>query len=607
ANNNDLTKIIKGPDFPTGGMIYNKKEINQAYETGRGSILMRGRAEIIQEGKYHQIIISEIPYTVCKSSLVEKIASLAQDKKIDGVRDIRDESDKDGMRIVIDLKSDSQPAKILNQLYEFTDLQKTFHMNILALVDGIEPRTLSLMEVLNEFLKFRQGVVTRRTQFELDRARERFHILEGLAKALDHIDAVIKIIRASKDRETAKINLMKKFDFSDLQATAILEMRLQALVNLEANKIKDELEEKRKLIKELMAILKDPKRILTIIKNELKITSEKFADKRRTQVIASGIADFSEEDLIKDEEVIISLSSDGYIKRVKADIFRVQNRGGKGVSGGAPEEGDETSSQLFFASSHDILLFFSNFGKIYQNRAYEVPEGSRTARGKAILNIFNLSTNEKINSVLRIGSKDKNNQKYLILATKSGIIKKTDLSYYANIKGRGIIAIKLKGDDELVSVKISSGEDDLILITKLGQAIRFKESKIKPMGRNSSGTKGIRLGKSDSVVAFDAFGKNRKKVLMISQLGFAKQTDLKEYRLQNRGGAGSKASKINAKTGDISVALVYSQEEDLIITSTKGQVIRLKITAVPVLKRTSQGVRVLKLNKGDMISSAVVL
>lgn len=613
AETSDLLKIVSGPDFPTGGIIYNKKEISEAYKTGRGPIVVRGRAEIIVEGKRHQIIISEIPYAVIKSSLVEKIASLAVEKKIEGIKDIRDESDREGMRIVIDLKTDSQPQKILNQLYQFTDLQKTFHMHILALVNGIQPRTLSLKEVLEEFLKFRQEVIRRRTQFELDRAKERHHILEGLSRALADIDAVIKTIRTSKDRESAKLNLMKKFKFTEIQAVAILEMRLQTLVNLEREKIEAELKEKIKLIKELTLILKEPKRILVIIKDELKKINEKFADKRRTQVVSSGLSEFKEEDLIKEEDVIIAISSDGYIKRIKADAFKVQKRGGKGVSGGGgtgtdSEEDVETASLLFSCKSHDRLLFFSNFGKVYQTKAYEVPEGSRNSKGKAILNLFSLSANEKINTVLNMSQGAKEIKQFLTLATKYGIIKRTELSFYDNIKGRGIAAMKLKNGDEVIGAKITYGDADLILITKLGRAIRFKETKIRPLSRNSSGIKGIRLAKNDGVVVFDAFGKDKNKIILVTYAGFAKQTDLKEYRLQNRGGSGIKVSKITAKTGPVSAGLVYSLEAgDLIITSSKGQIIRIKITAVPVLKRTSQGVKVLKLAEGDSVSSAAVI
>lgn len=613
AETSDLLKIVSGPDFPTGGIIYNKKEINEAYKTGRGPIVVRGRAEIVIEDKRHQIIISEIPYSVVKSSLVEKIASLAVEKKIEGIKDIRDESDREGMRIVIDLKTDSQPQKILNQLYQFTDLQKTFHMHILALVNGILPRTLSLKEVLEEFLKFRREVIRRRTQFELDRAKERYHILEGLSRALADIDAVIKTIRTSKDRESAKLNLMKKFKFTEIQTIAILEMRLQTLVNLEREKIEVELKEKNKLIKELSLILKEPKRILMIIKDELKKINEKFADKRRTQVVSSALSEFKEEDLIKEEDVIIAISSDGYIKRIKADAFKVQKRGGKGVSGGsgvgADSEGEtETASLLFSCKSHDRLLFFSNFGKVYQTKAYEVPEGSRNSKGKVILNLFSLIANEKINTVLNMSQGSKETKQFLNLATKEGIIKRTELSLYDNIKGRGIAAMKLKNNDEVIGAKITYGDAELILITQLGRAIRFKETKIRPMSRNSSGIKGIKLAKNDSVVVFDAFGKDKNKILLVTQAGFAKQTDLKEYRLQNRGGSGIKVSKITSKTGSVSAGLVYSLEaEDLIITSSKGQIIRIKISAVPVLKRTSQGVKVLKLAEGDSVSSAAVI
>lgn len=612
----DILKVMPGPDFPTGGTIYNKKDIREAYGTGKGSFIMRGTAEMVVEEKKQKIIITEIPYGVVKSSLLEKFAQLITDKKIEGVRDLRDESDKEGMRIVFELKNDAEPQKILNQLYQYTDLQKAYHMNLLALVGGIQPQTLSIKEVLEEFVAFRKEVIRRRTEFDLARAKEREHILEGLSKAIANIDAIIKIIRSSKDREAAEQALMKKFKFTELQTKAILDMRLAALVNLERYKIEEELKEKRALIKELTLLLKEPKRILGVIKKELKEVKDKHGDDRRTKVHAAPLGEFSEEDLIADEEVIISLTTDGYIKRLNPSVFRVQKRGGKGVQGSQVAESDDATQIFFSCQSHDILLFFSNQGKVYRTRAYEIPESARTSKGKAILNFLSLVGEEKINAVFPLTKESRATKKFLILVTKHGIIKKIELLAFENVKKSGLIAIKLKGDDELISARISSGTEDVFLVTKKGQSIRFKESQVRPMSRNSSGIKAMRLRSNDSIVSVDTLppfstkdtGKIPAGLFFVTEDGYAKISNPKEYRLQNRGGSGIKATKITSKTGDIAQMLVTPEEaEDLIVVSVKGQVIRVKIATIPRLSRMSQGVRVLKLDGGDKVVSGAII
>lgn len=609
----EILKVLPGPDFPTGGTIYNKKDIREAYATGKGSFVMRGTAEVTTEDKKQKIIISEIPYGVVKSTLLEKFAQLVTDKKIEGVRDLRDESDKEGMRIVFELKNESEPQKILNQLYQYTDLQKSYHMNLLGLVGGIQPQTLSIKDVLEEFIGFRKEVIRRRTEFDLARAKEREHILEGLATAIAHIDAIIKIIRSSKDRETAALALMKKFKFSEIQTKAILDMRLASLVNLEKFKIDEELKEKRALIKELTLLLKEPKRILGVIKKELKEVKDKHGDARRTKVHAAPLGELSDEDLIADEEVIISLTTDGYIKRLNPSVFRVQKRGGRGVAGSQVAESDDATQIFFSCQSHDVLLFFSNQGKVYRTRAYEIPESSRTSKGKAILNFLSLGGEEKINAVLPLTKEARATKKFLILVTKHGIIKKTEIQAFENVKKSGLIAVKLKGGDELISARISSGNEDIFLVSKKGQSIRFKESHVRPMSRNSSGIKAMRMKSGDSIVSVDTLpaAKDAKAVaglFFVTTDGYAKISNPKEYRLQGRGGSGIKATKVTSKTGDIAEMLVMPEEaEDLIVVSVKGQVIRVKIGTIPRLSRMSQGVRVLKLDEGDKVVSAAII
>ena len=578
CDSEELLQFIQGPDFPTGGIIYNQKDIVHAYASGRGPMMVRAKTDIIEmkNGNF-QIIITEIPFQVNKSSLIEKIAELVTEKKVEGIRDVRDESDKEGLRIAIDLKGDAHPQKILNNLFKYTDLQKAYHLNLLALVDGLQPQVLTLKEVLGYFLIHRKQIVVRRTKFDLKKAQDRAHILEGLKKALDRIDAVIKTIRSSETKEVAHKALVAKFKLTPIQATAILEMKLQTLAGLERKKIEDELDEKMKSIKELEAILKSDKKILDIIKKESLEIKEKYGDERRTKVVKSAIGEFKEEDLVQAEEVIILLTKEGYIKRVSPDAWRTQLRGGKGVTGMSTKEEDVVDISLT-SNTHDGLLFFTNKGKVYQSKAYEIPEGSRTSKGRAIVNFLNLGPEEKIRAILSLKEKKGKHEaeKYIILSTKNGIIKKTAIEDFDNVRGSGIAAIGLKNNDSLSWVKSTSGNDEMILVTKNGIAIRFSEKDVRPMGRVASGVTGIRLKKGDEVVGMDVIQSSKlkaqsSKLLVVMENGYGKQTDIKEYKKQKRGGSGIKTANITAKTGAIIDARIMSGEEkDLIAISEKG-------------------------------------
>lgn len=602
AGTADLMEFVKGPDFPTAGIIYNQKDIQQAYATGKGGIVARGRAAIEEKknGTF-QIIITEIPYMVNKASLVEKIALLVKNKKLNGVKDLRDESDKDGIRVVLDLKKDAYPKKILNSLYKNTQLQDTFNVNMLALVDGIQPKVLTLKMALEEYIKHRETVVTRRTQFELDKAKARAHILEGLMIALNNIDAVIKVIKQSKDKESAKLSLMKKFKLTEVQAVAILEMRLQNLANLERLKIENELKEKLKLIKELEAILRSQKKILGIVKSEVRELGEKYGDDRRTQVAAHGVKEFSVEDLVPNEETLIFMTRDGYIKRMPVETFKAQGRGGKGVIGMTAKEEDMVEF-MFTSMTHADLLFFTTRGRVFQLKAYEVPQAARTAKGQAIVNFLQLSSGEKVTSVLPLDKmKD---AKYLFFATEKGLVKKVELGAFANVRRSGLIAIKIKPEDRLIWAKPTGGKDDIQLITAQGQAIRFKESDVRDMGRGATGVFGIRLRKDDMVVGMGVIRNDKEKlkkyqVLTIMEKGFGKRTPLNMYKVQGRGGSGIKTAKVTAKTGKLVNAYVVNSEhmegKDLIIISEKGQVIRLAFKSVNQAGRDTQGVRLMRL------------
>ncbi|MCK4453847.1 intein-containing DNA gyrase subunit A [Candidatus Parcubacteria bacterium] len=628
----DLFNFIKGPDFPTGGIIYNRKEIISAYCQGNGPIVIRGKTEVSEDKKErNRILITEIPYQVQKSSLVEQFAKLVQEKKIIGVKDIRDESDREGMRIVIELQRDAFPQKILNRLYKFSDLQKTFHLNMLALVDGIQPKVLSLLEVLNYFVLHRKEIVTRRAKYDLKKAEERAHILEGLHKCLSKIDAVIKTIKSSANREDAQKNLMKKFKLTEIQANAILETKLSALAKLERKKIEEELEEKKKLIKELKTILKSPQKVKEVIKKELREVIENFGDERKTRVVVQKIGEIAEEDLIPQEETIITLTQGGYIKRVNPNVYKIQKRGGKGIMG-MKTLGEDIIEHFLFCQTHDFLLFFTDSGKVFKIPAYEIPEGTRVAKGRGLLNFLELTPQDKILSILPFkkqtqGNKEnqENEMRYLAMATKNGMIKKTVLDEFENVRKSGLIAINLKKGDLLKSVNRTSGEDEMILVTKKGQSIRFKEDNVRAMGRTAAGVTGIRLKKAsgpsgqrlggdDELIGMDVIKtqkikeKTQNYLMVVSENGYGKRTDLREYRLQTRGGSGIKTANVTSKTGDLVASKVlFGGEEDLIVISQKGQIIRTPINSISIISRSTQGVRIMRLEKGDKVASGACI
>ncbi|MBI4239840.1 DNA gyrase subunit A [Candidatus Uhrbacteria bacterium] len=611
----DLLEHVKGPDFPTGGIIYDVQALKTAYTTGRGGVVIRAKTDIVeQKSGTYAIVITEVPYQVNKAAVLEKIAELVREKKIEGIKDLRDESNKDGVRVVIELKKDSYPKKILNQLFKFTQLQDTFHFNMLALVDGIQPRVLNLKMILEEFLKHRKDVITRRTQFDLDKAKDRAHILEGLKIALDNIDAVIKVIKASRDKDVARESLMKKFKLSERQATAILEMRLQQLANLERLKIEEELKEKKVLIKELESILASPKKILGIIKAELSHERDAHGDERKTQLVKGSVAAISQEDLIPNEPTIVMITRDGYIKRLPPDTFKLQARGGKGVIGLTTKE-EDTVDQLFSGMTHNDLLFFTTRGRVFQLKAYDVPVASRTSKGQAIVNFLQLAPNEKVSVVLSLV--DLKSYKYLMMVTSQGVIKKTDIQDFANVRRSGLIAVKLKGDDALKWVKPTTGKDDIFLVSARGQSIRFREEHVRPMGRTAAGVRGMRLKRGDVVVGMDVVGALSKEteLMIVTENGFGKRSKLKEYKTQGRGGSGIKTGNVTPKTGTIVMARVIDrlalpegQEGDLLIISAQGQVIRINLKGVPILGRATQGVRLMRFKEaGDTIASVTIV
>ncbi len=612
ADVDDLMQFVKGPDFPTGGIIYNTNDIREVYATGRGRIAMRAAAEIVEtRAGAFQIIISEVTYQTNKASLIEKIAHLVKDGKIVGIKNLRDESDKDGVRIAIDLKKEAQPQKVLNTLYKLTDLQKNFSANMLALVDGIEPRILTLKEMLTYYIAHREDVVTRRTQFDLRKAKDRAHILEGLVKALDHIDEVIKVIKQSKTREIAHDNLMKRFQFSERQATAILEMRLQTLAGLERKKIEDELKEKMKLIAYLESILKSHKKLMGIIKEELRTLRDTYGDARKTRVIAGGVDTFSLEDLIPNEEAIITISVDGYVKRVAPSQYRAQRRGGKGVIGATTKEGDEIAT-VASVMTHDNLLFFTSTGKVFQMQAHEIPESTRIAKGNAIVNFLELSQQEKVTAMIAFNADDQ--YKYFVMVTQHGTIKRVAVEDFANVRRSGLIAIKLASGDTLGWVRPTTGNDDVLLTTAQGQSIRFHEDAVRSMGRAAAGVRGIKLSKAnDIVVGVDTISLNdieEAALLVITENGFGKRTNVTAFKTQGRGGSGIKAGAVTDKTGKIVHAEVVRADDevsDLIVTSQHGQIIRIPLGSISVLGRATQGVRLMKPKKGDHISAATIL
>lgn len=607
ASTEDLMGHVKGPDFPTGGIVFNQKDIHHAYANGRGGVVCRGEAEIVeQKSGAFQIVITSIPFRVNKATLVEKIALLARDKKIDGIKGLRDESAED-IRVVVDVKSTAHPQTILNYLYKHTQLEETFHFNMVALVDGV-PQTLSLKGILEEFIKHRFEVVVRRTQFDLTKAEAREHILLGLKKALDHIDEIIKLIKASKDTPTAHANLMKKFKFSEIQATAILEMRLQKLAGLERKKIEDELKAVQALIKELQALLASKDKQKKVIKTELAEAVEKHGDDRRTKVVKHGAKNFSVEDLVADEDSVLVLTKGGYIKRTNPNEYKKQKRGGVGVIDLNTK--DEDFVRIFLhTTTHSDLLFFTDKGKVYQLKMFEIPEGKRATRGKSIMNFLTLAQDEHVTSVIPMPKEiKKTDAMSVMMVTREGTIKKVDAASFHDVRRSGIIAIKLSGEDRLISASFVTKGDEMILVTSKGQSIRFKESDVRQMGRSAGGVRGFKLSAKDIVIAADAVRKDIEKptLLVFSKNGFGKQTDLKEYKVQKRGGSGIKTAKVTEKIGELMAATVITPERDeLVAISEKGQVIRVGVDEVPVLGRQTQGVRIMKLRAGDSIASLV--
>lgn len=608
ADVDKLMEFIPGPDFPTGGIIFNSKDIREAYATGRGKVVMRAVAEIEEDGNAHQIIISELPFQVNKAELVSRIADLVKEKKLIGIADLRDESDRDGIRVVVDLKRDAYPKKILNQLFKLTALQSTFHVNLLALENGLQPRVFNLPEALMQFLNHRRVVVTRRTQFELNRAEERAHILEGLKIALDNLDAVITTIKKSATKEEAHANLMKKFKLTEIQASAILEMRLSALAGLERQKVEDEYIEKQKLIATLRAILKDPKKIDEIIRKECQELKDRFGDVRRTQMSGKTVGDFTDMDLIPNEEVVVTMSVGNYIKRQSINEYRTQRRGGKGVIGMTTKEEDQIST-IQVAKNHDDILFFTNRGRVFRQKVFEIPQASRIARGTAAVNVIQLAPEEKVTALLAMPEKSWTGD--FVMITKQGVIKKTITSAYANIRSNGLIAIKLDEGDELKWVRKSQKDDEVMIVTQDGQSIKFKESDARPLGRSTRGVRAIKLRKGDEVIGADVARKGIPAALfVVSANGLGKQTLLSQYTLQHRGGVGIKTMQVTAKTGKVIGAKLVERTlvADVIMTSTEGQIIRLPLKTVPTLGRATQGVRLMRMkNASDHVASFTVL
>ncbi|MEP7103484.1 MAG: DNA gyrase subunit A [Candidatus Dojkabacteria bacterium] len=621
----ELLKDIKGPDFPTGATMYNQKNIALIYETGRGSVLMRAVSQIEEmKGGRFRIIITELPYQVNKSVLLARIAQLYKDKKIEGISDLRDESNREGIRIVVEIKREAKPKTVENQLYKYTELQKNFSANMLALVNG-EPKLLNLREYVQYFISHRQEIVIRKNEFELGKAREREHILEGLMIALDHLDEVIATIRKSKDVDVAKTNLMKLFKLSDIQAQAILDMRLARLAALEREKIENEYKEVVKTIKELIKLLNSPEEILNIIKLELADIKEKYGDARRTKVFKGDVDELNEEDLITNEKTFVMISTQGYIKRVKNDTYRVQNRGGQGKRAVATKE-DDSVRHVFDCNTHDEIMFFTNRGKVYILKVYEIPEYGATAKGLPIVNLINISNGELVTSVLTrsatgkildedVAQEDEEKKeklgkdyKFLFMATKKGVVKKTTLEDFASIRSNGLIALTLTEGDELIWVKPTDGKDEIILVSKLAKSIHFHEEDVRETGRSSQGVRGIRLKSEDEVISMDIVRKQEDMMLTISEHGFGKMTQLSQFTLQKRGGSGIFAARVNSKTGSLVVARVLDHpNKELLILSTKGQAIKIPTNALPERNRQTAGVTLMRVKDGDKVAAVAIV
>ena len=596
----ELMTHVKGPDFPTGAEVYGGAPMKQAYATGKGSVVIRAVANIEERAKGRfNIVITEVPYGMSKEGFIDKVRDLVMAKKLDHIADARDESARGKIRIVVELKKDAFPKKILNQLYKMTNLQTSFHYNMLALVDGVQPRILGLKEILSEFIKHRRKVVRRRTEFDLKKAKERAHILEGLKIALDNIDEVIKVIRASYD--DADQQLMSRFGLSEIQANAILQMQLRRLQGLERDKIEEELKQLHDLIKKLEAILADENEILRVIKEELIALKDKYGDERRSRIINHEVGKFSEEELIPEEESVILLTTENYMKRVPQNDFRRQNRGGKGKRGMTTKD-EDVMAQILTANSHDYLLFFTNQGRLFRLKAYEVPQASLSAKGTAAVNLLNMHPEEKITSIIKQG--DAGASGYLFMATKKGTIKKSAIKDFFNVRSNGLIAIKLADHDELKWVKETTGENEIVISTSAGQAIRFNEKEVRVMGRAAMGVRGMRLRPKDEIVGMDVVTDPKQKLLVISANGYGKATLVSNFPAHKRGGVGIKAAAVTEKTGPIvEVQTLDPAAKEVIMMSTKGQAIRVAVKEIPTLGRATQGVRIMKMSPGDTVAS----
>jgi DNA gyrase subunit A len=615
----ELIEIVPGPDFPTGGTIYDQKEILNAYATGRGRILQRAKASIVEgkKGRY-QIVVTEVPYQVNKAHMIEKVADLVKDKKIEGIADIRDESNKDGIRVVIILKKDAQPKAVLNKLYKYTEMQKAFNANMISLVDN-EPKTLSLKRMLELFLSFRITVTIRRYEYDLAEARYRGHILEGLLKALDILDEIISTIRKSKTQDTAKTNLIDKFEFTEVQAQAILDMQLRRLAALEKVKLQNEFKDIKSKIEEYNRVLGSEDNILEVVNNDLQMIKETYGDERKTKVVKGKVGEISEEDMVASEETLVTITNSGYIKRVNPGSYRAQKRGGKGVNGGNTKEGDFVEHAIL-CNTLDELLLFSNQGKVYNLRVFEIPEYGRTAKGLPLVNLIQLEQDEAINSFVtrdpkggisegKEGQKEISN-KYFTMATKNGIIKKTEVGEFENIRSNGLIAINLESGDELTWVRPTTGDDDLILITAEGKSIRFHESDVRPMGRTAKGVTAMKFKtKTDFIVSMDVVRDETYRLLTVSENGYAKMTELSEYNVQKRAGSGIYTFNVTEKTGDVAAARILDNPEDteIVVISEKSKVIRSGLNAVPTQGRQTSGVKIMNLDKDDKVATVALM
>jgi DNA gyrase subunit A len=599
----ELMEIIPGPDFPTAGQIIGRSGIRKAYETGRGSITVRAKIEIEQKASGKEVIIvNELPYQVNKAKLVEKIAELVRDKKIDGITDLRDESDRNGMRIVIEVRKDANANVLLNNLYKQTALQTSFGINMLSLVDG-HPKVLNLKQMLHYYLEHQKVVIKRRTAFELRKAEARAHILEGLRIALDHLDAVIALIRNSQTTEIARNGLMEQFSLSEKQAQAILDMRLQRLTGLEREKIEEEYQSLVNLIAELKAILANEEKVLEIIREELTELKERFNDKRRTEIVAGGLENIEDEDLIPIENIVITLTHNGYIKRLPVSTYRTQKRGGRGIQGMGTNE-DDFVAQLLTTSTHDTILFFTNKGKVYRAKGYEIPEYSRTAKGLPIINLLSVEKDEWVNAIIPVS--EFVDDWFLFFTTKEGISKRSPLSQFAHIRNNGLIAVGLREEDELISVKLTDGSKNIIIGTKKGMLIRFPESDVRSMGRTASGVKGITLDKDDEVVGMEILEEN-VDVLIVTSNGYGKRTPSEEYRIQSRGGKGLKTCNITDKNGPVVSVKAANGEEDLMLITESGVIIRMDVDTISTMGRNTQGVKLIKLDENVVVSTVALV